>query len=104
MGVMRRIALAALAAMSLAVLTASSRPAPPAQDATPPPPPTASCVFTNASYSGQCVETAEVRSGATPQEACESILRCLNDVGCPKTYCRATEIRSGWRLESATAK
>jgi hypothetical protein len=65
---------------------------------------TATCVFTNETYSGKCVETAEIPSGATPQQACESILRCLNDVGCVKTYCRATEIRSGWRLESATAK
>lgn len=100
---MRRTVLATLAALSLAVSTASSSP-PPGQDATPPRPATASCVFTNASYSGKCVETAEVASSATPQQACESILRCLNDVGCAKTYCRATEIRSGWRLESATVK
>jgi len=70
----------------------------------PRPAPAATCVFTNPSYSGKCVETAEVRSGSSAQEACESILRCLNDVGCAKTYCRATEIRSGWRLESAAAK
>ena len=73
------------------------------QDA-PPPPPVATCVFTNPSYSGQCVETADVPSGSSAQVACESILRCLNDPGCVKTYCRATEIRSGWRLESATSK
>jgi hypothetical protein len=74
------------------------------QDAPPPTPQTASCVFTNASYSGKCVESADVRPGSTPQQACESILRCLNDVGCVKTYCRSTEIRSGWRLESATVR
>jgi hypothetical protein len=68
------------------------------------PAPTATCVFTNASYAGKCVEAAEVPSGSSAQQACESILRCLNDVGCAKTYCRATEIRSGWRLESATVK
>ena len=26
---------------------------------------------------------------------------CLNDVDCLKTYCQATTIRSGWKLESA---
>ena len=99
---MRRNFLASLAVLSVLGLTGSSSRTPeqePRQG-----PPTASCVFTNPSYSGRCVETAEVPSGSSPQEACESILRCLNDVGCAKTYCRATEIRSGWRLESASAR
>jgi hypothetical protein len=91
----RRLALALLAA---AVLPAFS-PAP-SQDR-PTPPPQATCTFTNATYSGKCVETAEILSGSSAQQTCESILRCLNDVGCAKTYCQATTIRSGWRLESA---
>jgi hypothetical protein len=74
-----------------------------AQDA-PTPLPTATCTFMNPSYAGKCVETADVTAGSSAQHACESILRCLNDADCPKTYCRATEIRTGWRLESATAK
>ena len=98
---MRRSLLAFLAVVSALALTASS----PARLQEPrQPPPTASCVFTNASYSGKCTETTEIPSGSSPQQACESILRCLNDVGCAKTYCSATEIRSGWRLESATRK
>jgi hypothetical protein len=92
------------AALSIPILIVLAAFAPgPAQDA-PAPPPTATCTFTNPSYAGKCVETADVKPGSSAQQACESILRCLNDVGCPKTYCRATEIRTGWRLESATAK
>jgi len=72
------------------------------QDAAPPAPQNATCTFVNASYSGKCVETAQIPSGSSPAQACESILRCLNDVGCVKTYCQATTIRNGWRLESAT--
>jgi hypothetical protein len=63
----------------------------------------ASCTFANPTYSGQCVETAEIPEGATATQACETILACLNDVQCLKTYCRATEIRSGWTLVSAEA-
>ena len=92
---MRRLVLAVLA---VSVLPAFS-PAP-SQDQ-PSPPPRATCTFVNATYSGKCVETTEVPAGSSPQQACESILRCLNDVGCVKTYCQATTIRSGWRLESA---
>jgi hypothetical protein len=99
----RTVRRALLAVSVLALLPAFARD--PVQDAPlTEAPPTATCVFTNPAYSGSCVETADLVSGATAQQACESILRCLNDVGCPKTYCRATEIRSGWRLESATAK
>ena len=61
----------------------------------------ATCVFTNPAYSGKCTETASVAEGSTAGQACQSILQCLNDVGCLKTYCQATTIRSGWKLESA---
>ncbi|MGH9442394.1 MAG: hypothetical protein ACRD16_08960 [Thermoanaerobaculia bacterium] len=62
----------------------------------------ASCAFANAAYSGRCVEVVDVPEGETAQQACESILACLNDVKCLKTYCNATEVRSGWKLVSAT--
>jgi hypothetical protein len=66
-----------------------------------PPPPQATCVFTNPGFSGKCVENADVPDGSSPMQACQSILQCLNDVDCLKTYCQATTIRSGWKLESA---
>ncbi len=61
----------------------------------------ATCVFTNPAYSGKCTETTSVANGSTAGQACQSILQCLNDVGCLKTYCQATTVRSGWKLESA---
>ncbi len=66
-----------------------------------PPPAQATCVFTNPAYSGKCVENASVADGSTPQQACQAILSCLNNVDCLKTYCSATTIRTGWKLESA---
>lgn len=66
-----------------------------------PPPSQATCVFSNPGYSGKCVQNADVPQGSSPQQVCESILQCLNDVDCLKTYCQATTIRSGWKLESA---
>ncbi len=62
----------------------------------------AKCVFVNPTFSGQCVETVGVPEGSTAQQACETVLGCLNDVRCTMTYCSATEIRGGWTLESAT--
>jgi hypothetical protein len=61
----------------------------------------ARCVFSNASYSGQCVETPEVASDSTPAAACNGILGCLNNAMCAKNYCQSTNVRTGWRLESA---
>ncbi len=61
-----------------------------------PPPPQATCVFTNPAYSGKCVENADIAEGSSPQQACQAILSCLNNVECLKTYCSATTIRSGW--------
>jgi hypothetical protein len=63
----------------------------------------ATCVFTNPAFAGKCTETAGIPEGSSAQQACDSILRCLNDVQCLKTYCQATTIRSGWKLESAQA-
>ncbi len=86
-----------LAAVLALLFSGSATPS----EAGPPPPPQATCTFTNPAYSGKCVQTAEVPQGATAQQACESILQCLNNVDCLKTYCDATTIRSGWKLESA---
>jgi hypothetical protein len=66
-----------------------------------PPPPQATCTFSNPAYSGKCVQTADIPQGSTAQQACQSILQCLNNVDCIKTYCDATTIRGGWKLESA---
>lgn len=37
--------------------------------------------------------------GSTPAAVCQDILGCLNSTGCSKTYCNATTLREGWRLE-----
>jgi len=89
--------------LGLAVVLAllfSGAPAP-SEVGPPPPPPQATCTFTNPAYSGKCVQTADVAQGSTAKQACESILQCLNNVDCIKTYCNATSIRGGWKLESA---
>jgi len=61
----------------------------------------AKCTFRNPAFSGDCVEAAPVPEGSTAEEVCNSILACLNDPMCTKTYCEATTIRSGWKLEKA---
>ncbi len=58
-------------------------------------------MFANPAFAGKCTENTAVAAGSTETQACESILQCLNDVACLKTYCQATTIRTGWRLESA---
>ncbi len=80
----------------LLTILLSGRPAP-----SPAAPARATCVFTNPAYSGKCVENADVADGSTPQQACQAILACLNAVDCLKTYCSATTVRTGWKLESA---
>jgi hypothetical protein len=84
-----------VAALSL-VLSGSPAPSPAG-----PPPSQATCVFSNPGFSGKCVENAEIADGSSASQACQAILSCLNDVDCLKTYCSATTIRTGWRLESA---
>lgn len=83
-----------MSALLFFLIAAGGSPAPPEAQ-------TATCVFANAAFAGKCTENATVAQGSSPQQTCESILRCLNDTACLKTYCQATEIRSGWRLESA---
>jgi hypothetical protein len=79
----------------------SAAPATPPAPAPPVASPTATCVFGNPAFAGKCQENAAIPAGSNEQKACESILQCLNDSRCAKTYCQATEIRTGWRLESA---
>ena len=90
--------LAAAAILGSTLLAAAPGPTPLAA----PPEPAASvtCVFTNPAFAGKCTETASVPDGSSAQQSCESILKCLNDTACLKTYCQATTIRSGWRLDS----
>ena len=64
----------------------------------------ATCVFTHPAFSGKCTENADVAETATAADACSVILSCLNDVRCTKTYCSATTLRGGWKLESASAE
>ena len=63
--------------------------------------PQATCVLTNPGYSGKCTQTTPLTQGATPLQACQAVLSCMNNPDCLKTYCNATTIRSGWQLESA---
>lgn len=64
------------------------------------PSPTVTCSFSHPSYSGMCKQSEALPKGTTGKEACESILSCLNDSRCIKTYCDATTIRGGWKLET----
>lgn len=65
---------------------------------------TAECVLSNPAYSGRCTVSEESPKAATPRKACEAVLSCLNDPRCSKTYCNATTIRSGWKLEESREK
>ncbi|MGE5813650.1 MAG: hypothetical protein ACM36C_04115 [Acidobacteriota bacterium] len=58
------------------------------------------CTFSNPRYAGQCVEQVTPAEKQTPVQACRAILDCLNNSQCVKTYCNATTVRGGWRLES----
>jgi hypothetical protein len=63
---------------------------------------TVECTFSNPSYSGHCGVSEVTPRSDSPRSACERILTCLNDAQCStKTYCNATTIRGGWKLESA---
>lgn len=90
----RRIFLAAAV-----LLLVAHRGSPAGQDAAPAV--QATCVFSNPAFAGKCTETAAVAQGSTPTQACQAILQCLNNVDCLKTYCQATTVRTGWKLESA---
>jgi hypothetical protein len=91
----RRRALFAAAVLTLGLSRGSSS----ASDPTPAP--QATCVLSNPAFAGPCTQTAALAPGATAAKACANVLQCLNDVNCLKTYCNATTVRSGWKLESA---
>lgn len=57
------------------------------------------CELSNPAYSGWCRVTEKLTGNATPASACDGVLRCLNDASCVKTYCNATTVRGGWKLE-----
>jgi hypothetical protein len=64
---------------------------------------TVECTFSNPGYSGLCTASEKVSPKQSPRAACTAILSCLNDIRCTKTYCNASEVRSGWQLVSAKA-
>lgn len=57
------------------------------------------CDFSNPGYSGWCRVTKQPQPGKRPRGFCAQVLSCLNDVRCSRTYCNATTIRTGWKLE-----
>ena len=65
--------------------------------------PRVDCAFSNQYYSGWCRLTIPLRGGSTPQQACETVLRCLNgdNAVCDGNVhpCHAPELRNGWKLE-----
>ncbi len=61
---------------------------------------TVTCALSNPSYSGWCRVTQQLRSGVRPRVFCSRVLSCLNDPRCIRTYCNATTIRGGWKLET----
>jgi hypothetical protein len=77
--------------------------APSTQAADPSPTPgaatTVTCDFSNPGYSGWCRVTKQLQPGKRPRSFCSQVLACLNDVRCIRTYCNATTIRGGWKLE-----
>jgi hypothetical protein len=83
---------------AVAAESASSTEAP-SPSATPEAAPSVSCAFSNPGYSGWCRVTKQLAPGKRPRSLCSQVLACLNDVRCIRTYCNATTIRGGWRLE-----
>jgi hypothetical protein len=81
-------------------LPASAGKASPAPAATPGAVSTVTCALSHPSYSGWCRVTRELPRGATAERFCGRVLSCLNDTRCTRTYCNATTIRGGWKLES----
>ena len=94
-GIPRRLFWAVVVLLALAVTRG------PAASGDSPSGATATCVFTNPAYSGACTQSTPIAAGSTAAQACESVLACLNNAQCEKTYCNATTVRGGWKLESA---
>lgn len=64
---------------------------------------TVTCDFSNPGYSGWCRVTKQLAAGKRARGFCAQVLTCLNDVRCIRTYCDATTIRGGWKLEKIEA-
>jgi hypothetical protein len=64
--------------------------------------PRADCAFSNGGYSGWCRLSVPVPKGATPQQACEAVVPCLNGAPCEGFvhHCQA-DIVSGWKVAEA---
>jgi hypothetical protein len=92
----RLFAAATLALVALVIFAVRTRSAPAASARGR----TVTCELSNPAYSGWCRVTEKLAKGAAAGNVCEGVLRCLNDVACTKTYCNATTVRGGWRLES----
>ena len=61
---------------------------------------TVTCAFSHPRYSGWCRVTSDISTRVGAKRFCSQTLACLNDVRCTRTYCNATTIRLGWKLES----
>jgi len=90
---------AVLVALAALVRLSSAGRAEPSADS----PKTVTCSFSHPAYSGWCKQNAPIPKDATGDQVCQDILRCLNDTQCSETYCNATTLRGGWKLESVDA-
>jgi hypothetical protein len=97
-GISRRLVVAAVLLLAVAAIRGRAATAAPPDS---PPKNEATCVFTNPAYSGKCTQTTAIAAGSSATQACQSVLACLNDAQCLQTYCNATTVRGGWKLESA---
>jgi hypothetical protein len=93
-----RVLLAALLVLVTSVFLSSSGGATQSSDK----PKTVTCSFSNPGYSGWCKQNAPLPKDGSAQQVCQGILNCLNDVQCNETFCNATQIRGGWKLESVS--
>jgi hypothetical protein len=91
-------ALLALAALAIFAVRTRSNPAAEGSGRT------VTCELSNPAYSGWCRVTEKLARGASPGRVCEGVLACLNDPRCVKTYCSATTIRGGWKLEAVRSE
>lgn len=90
----------AAAAASLVSLAGAKDGASRTESPTPSSSRTVVCAMSNPGYSGWCRQNVDVPAGKSGRAACASVVGCLNDPQCiVKTYCNATPIRGGWRLE-----
>lgn len=91
---------AALASVTAGVRPAAAQAEAPSASTTPAPSAvTVTCDLSNPGYSGWCRVTKDLAPGKRPRAFCAQVLTCMNDVRCIRTYCDATTIRSGWKLE-----